>query len=148
MKKFNFFLLLGIITIAYFLRVWEFPVNYMFSGELGKEMLYIRQFALSGSLPVIGMPTSHEWLSYGPIYYWIMIPVFNLMKGSPYMLFCVSLITSLLGLAINYLVVRKITDEATSLISTFLQAVSPIIIWQTALSKLHTFFFILSPLFM
>lgn len=122
--------------------------NYYFTGELGKELLYIRQFVLSHTVPLVGMPTSHEWLSYGPLYYWIMIPIFNIFNGNPYILLWVALFTATIGLILNYFVVRKIIDAKVAIISTLLQLISPLLIWQTSLAKLHTFFFILSPVLM
>jgi 4-amino-4-deoxy-L-arabinose transferase-like glycosyltransferase len=94
------------------------------------------------------MSTSHEWLFYGPIYYWIMIPVFNLFKGSPYILFWAAWAVSGVGLLINYFVVNKISNRKIALLSTLIQAISPLLIWQTRNSKLHVFFFILIPIFM
>lgn len=142
----QFFLFLT-ITAGIFLRVYKIASNYYFTGELGKELLYMRQFALSHTLPLTGMATSHEWLSYGPIYYWIMIPIFNLFNGNPFILFWSALVIAVLGLFLNYFAFKKIAGEKIALISTIIQAVSPLLIWQTRLSKLHVFFFLLMPVF-
>jgi len=147
MKKFKV-LLLTILGLAVFLRLYGILDNYYFSGELGKELLYMRHFSLTKTLPLTGMTTSHEWLSYGPIYYWIMIPVFNLLNGNPLILFYSALTVSILGLILNFVIVKKISTEKVAIISTALQAISPLLIWQTQSSKLHTFFFILSPILM
>ncbi len=147
--KYNyFFLLITVIIAGIFLRIIHIGTTFYFEGELGKEMLYLRQFYLSGSLPLIGMATSHEWLSYGPFYYWIMLPFFALSKGDPYLLFWTAAAVSVIGLLFNYKVVCKIANKKIALISTLIQAISPLLIWQTRNAKLHTFFFILSPLFM
>jgi len=147
MKKFSF-LLLAMLALAVFLRVYGMPGNYYFSGELGKELLYMRQFSMSQTLPLVGMSTSHEWLSYGPIYYWIMIPIFNLFNGNPFILFYSTLVVALIGLVLNYWVMEKIVGGKVALISTVIQAISPLFIWRTQLSKLHVFFWILAPLYM
>lgn len=147
-KKLNLFFLLLILSAGFFLRVNKIATNYYFSGELGKELLYMRQFALIHSLPIIGMATSHPWLSYGPIYYWITIPIFDLFNGNPYILFWVAAVVSILGLILNYVVVKKIVNDRIALFSTMIEAFSPLLIWQTRLSKLHVFFWIIMPVFM
>lgn len=148
MKKSEFLTLVLIIVVGLFLRAYKINSNYNFTGELGKELLYMRSFSQNGTLPLIGMPTSHEWLSYGPFYYWLMIPFFKLAGGNPYILFWVALFVAAAGLILNYVVIRKIIGERVALISTLVQALSPLFIWQTRLSKLHVFFWILMPILM
>ncbi len=148
MQKCRNLIFLGLTLVAaIFLRIYKFDTNYYFTGELGKELLYIRQFALNHSLPLIGMATSHEWLSYGPVYYWIMIPIFDMFSGNPYILFWTAVVISILGLVLNYLVFKKIAGEMVALFSTLIQAISPLLIWQTRLSKLHVFFLLIMPVF-
>lgn len=136
------------ILIGILLRIYGVNANYCFSGELGKELLYLRHYALMHTLPISGMSTSHEWLNYGPFYYWIMIPIFNLFKGNPFILFWSALAVSVIGLVLGYTLLKKIAGEKIALISTVITAISPLLIWQTRNSKLHVFFFILSPIFM
>lgn len=136
-----------VILLGIFLRVFDIGSNYFFTGELGKELMYMRSFSVMHSLPLTGMATSHEWLFYGPIYYWIMIPLFNLFSGNPFILFWSALVVALVGLVLNYFVFKKIAGEKIALISTAIQSFSPLLIWQTRLSKLHVFFYILVPIF-
>lgn len=133
-------LILGII-----LRVYQIGTNYYFTGELGKELLYAGQFIQSGTIPMVGMSTSHEWLNYGPVYYWILIPLIKIFGNSPYILFWLSLAVSTIGILITYLVFRKIVNKRFAGVLSFFISLSPLWIWATRLSKLHTFFFILTP---
>lgn len=144
MRKRNLYLLLT-VAAGFFLRIFKITSNYYFTGELGKELLYMRQFAAAHTLPLTGMATSHEWLSYGPIYYWVMMPIFDIFNGDPFILFWSGLVVAVLGLALGYLVVEKIAGEKIALISTLIQALSPLLIWQTRLSKLHVFFLLIMP---
>lgn len=122
--------------------------NYYFNGELGRELIYLHDLASRNTLPLVGLTTSHEWLSYGPFYYWIMLPFFKLFNGDPYVLFYVALATAVIGLLLNFVVIKKVINNSTALISTIMLSISPLLVWQTRLSKLHTFFFILSPILM
>ena len=148
MKKFSTILLAIILVIAVFLRVYGIGTNYYFSGELGKELLYMWKYVNANTLPLTGMATSHEWLSYGPFYYWLMIPVYKIFSGNPFILFWSALSVSFIGLALNWTVVKKIAEQKVAVISTLIATFSPLLIWQTRNSKLHVFFFILSPLLM
>lgn len=146
-KNWNLILAFAAIGAGVFLRVYKIFLNYYFTGELGKELLYIRQYALSHTLPLTGMATSHEWLSYGPFYYWFMMPVFNIFKGDPFILFWVAFGVSVIGLILNYFVFNKLAGEKIAMISTVIQSLSPLLIWQTRLSKLHVFFWVIMPVF-
>ncbi len=149
MKKHSLLIFLGLaLAVGLFLRAYKIESNYYFTGELGKELLYMRRFALAKTIPAIGMTTSHEWLSYGPFYYWLMIPVFLLFNGNPYILFWSAFAVAGAGLVLNFFVVRKIINQKVALVSTFIQSVSPLLIWQTRLAKLHVFFWILMPVLM
>lgn len=145
-RRLFFFLFLIIISFV-FLSSFKITTNYYFSGELGKELLYMRQFATSNKFPLVGMRTSHEWLSYGPVYYWLMIPLFNIFSGNPFILFYSALAVVTLGILINFWVVEQIADEKTALFTTLIASFSPIFLWQTRLSKLHVFFFLIIPIF-
>lgn len=135
-------LLLGII-----LRIYKISSQYYFTGELGKELLFVRQFILNGDIPLVGLSTSHEWLNYGPLYYWILIPIVKIFGWSPYILFWLALAVSVIGIYLVYFVFKNIVNEKFAVILAFLISVSPLWIWATRISKLHTFFFILTPLF-
>jgi 4-amino-4-deoxy-L-arabinose transferase-like glycosyltransferase len=141
----NLIYLILILAVGVFLRIYKIEINYYFTGELGKELLYMYKYASSHTLPLIGMTTSHEWLSYGPFYYWVMIPIFNIFSGNPFILFWSGLVVSVLGLISIYLVFKKIINDKVALLSTLIAAFSPIFIWQTRLSKLHIFFFLIIP---
>ena len=134
------------VVMGTVLRIYKIWSNYYFTGELGKELLYARNYMNSGTLPLIGMSTSHEWLNYGPIYYWILIPLMKIFGGSPYILFWLALAVSVIGILITYYVFKKIVGKKFAIILASFISVSPLWIWATRLSKLHTFFFILIPL--
>jgi len=129
-----------------FLRLYNIWNNYFFTGELGRELLYVWQLIQTGKFPLVGLGTSHEWLNYGPIYYWILIPLVKIFGWSPFILFWLALAVSMIGILITYFVFKNIVDKKFALILSFFVSVSPIWVWATRLSKLHTFFFILTPL--
>jgi len=114
------------IILGTFLRVYKIFSNYYFTGELGKELLYVWQIISSGKFPLVGMGTSHEWLSYGPIYYWILAPLVKIFGWTPYILFWVSLAASMGGILITYFVFKNIVNKKFGLdtLYTFLGILS------------------------
>lgn len=134
------------IIFGIFLRINNIENDFYFSGELGKELLYVKYLIDSGTVPTIGMATSHEWLFYGPIYYWILIPLVKLFNYNPFILFWLSIFVSVTGLLANYKLITKVANRTVAIYSTILISLSPIFIWQTRLSKLHVFFFLLTPI--
>ena len=147
-KHRNLIYLSFVFVVGIFLRVFRIGTNYNFTGELGKELLYLRSLSMAHKIPLVGLATSHEWLTYGPIYYWIMLPVFNLFHGNPFILFWTSFIVSVVGLILGYVIIKKIAGGKISAIYTILLSFSPLVIWLTRESKLHVFFLILSPILM
>ena len=121
------------IILGSVLRIYKIWDNYFFTGELGKELLYTLQYVKSGTLPLVGMPTSHEWLNYGPIYYWILIPLMKIFGGSPFLLFWVSFTVSIMGILITYFVFKKIIGERFAIILVSFISVSPLWVWATRL---------------
>ncbi|HJY98960.1 MAG TPA: glycosyltransferase family 39 protein, partial [Patescibacteria group bacterium] len=142
------FSIIAVVAIAVFLRIYNFPSGFSFEGELGRELIYLKSLVDAGRLPTIGLTTSHEWLSYGPFYYWIMMPFYKLAGGHPFVLFWTGIAAVSAGLLANYLVVRRIAGEKLATVSSLVTALSPVLIWQTMNAKLHLFFFILIPIFM
>lgn len=149
MQKHHNLIFLVLISLGgIFLRVFKIGSNYYFTGELGKELLYLRSLSLAHKIPLVGLATSHEWLNYGPIYYWIMLPIFHLFRGDPFILFWTALVVSILGLILGYFVMVKIAGTRLAIFYALILSFSPLIIWLTRESKLHVFFLILTPLFM
>lgn len=134
------------IILGVFLRIFKIRENYYFPGESGRELLYAWQMDQLKEFPLIGLTTSHEWLSYGPIYYWILNLPAKIFAWSPYVLFWLSLSVSVAGILVTYFVFKKICGEKFALVLSFIISFSPLWIWSTRLSKLHTFLSVLIPL--
>ena len=134
------------IVVGIFLRQFNIESDFYFTGELGKELIFSKYLIDSGTIPTIGMATSHEWLYYGPIYYWILTPLLKVFSFNPYTLFWLAFAVSIVGLVANYKVIKKIANQKVAIYSTVLISLSPLFIWQTRLSKLHVYLFLLTPI--
>lgn len=149
MKRYkDWIILFPILAAAYLLRVFNIGANFFVSGEIGSQLLYLRHYALTGKLPLVGLATSHEWLRFGPFYNWIALPFFELSAGDPSVVFWISMAASLIGLVITFFVVKKIINCKLALIVLLFEVFSPVLIWQTKASRFYFFIYPLMVAFM
>ena len=114
-----------ILLLATLLRFFRLEQNLVYHGELGHNYLAIRDFLVLGKVPLLGPPTSHPWLYFGPLYYWLFAPVLLAFKFNPV---AGGYFFALVGAATVYLkwvVVGRLFDRRVALISSFLIAISP-----------------------
>jgi hypothetical protein len=114
-----------IILLAFLLRFYRINENIIFNGELGQNYLAIKDAYVNHQIPLLGPPTSHSWLSFGPLFYYIFGPFLVLNKWrvntGPYFFGVISV----LGILANYYLVKKYLDVKTALISSYLLTVLP-----------------------
>lgn len=116
------FLMILILTL--FLRFYSLDNFFVFNGEHGRFFLEIKNYVNSGVVPLKGPPTSHPWLSFGPLYYWIMIPVLILFNYNPIGPASVMATVSLVSVILNYIVIKYIFNKKIALTSSLLMAIS------------------------
>lgn len=68
-KLFSFtsFSLMGIFVLSLFVNLNRITSLMMFFGDFGRDMLVARDMVLTGSIPLLGIPSSVVWLSQGPL---------------------------------------------------------------------------------
>jgi 4-amino-4-deoxy-L-arabinose transferase-like glycosyltransferase len=107
------------------MRFYRLDENLIFHGELGHNYLAIKNFVESWIVPLLGPPTSHPWLSFGPLFYWIFAPILILFNYQPiagaYFFAFVGVIT----IWLNYRFVEKLYTKNTAILSSLMVAVSP-----------------------
>lgn len=118
-------LLLGVIILGVFLRFFRIEENLVFHGELGHNYLAIKNFIEKGELPLLGPPTSHPWLNFGPLYYYLFAPFLWLAGFNPVAGAYFFAVIGILTIILNYFVVKETFGERVAIISSFLISVSP-----------------------
>ena len=118
-------LLVGSLILGTFLRFYRLSENLVFHGELGHNYLAIKNFVAEGSVPLIGPPTSHPWLAFGPLYYWLMAPLLFLGRFDPTTGALFMALISVVALVAMYWVGEKLFDRRVAILSTYLMAISP-----------------------
>jgi hypothetical protein len=143
-KKDSLFLLLltMLFVCAVIIKFWNFPFFVIYNSEIAQHYVEIiklnqGQFLLEGPL------TSHAWLRLSSTSYYLFYPFFVLSGYHPLTLPILWLVTSSLIIFLNYVVIKKIFDRTTAILSSFLYLISPNIL---LLDRNAAFFAFIVPL--
>lgn len=117
---------LAILILAAFLRFFRMKENLFFNGEVGNDLLMIRDEILSHRLSLIGPPSAHSWLSMSPFFYWLMAPFLFLSHFNPLLIGYFGAVLGVFIILVNYIVVCRFCDQKTALFSSFLISISPL----------------------
>lgn len=111
-----------ILILGGFLRLYKLPENFFFDGEIGDNLLDIKNALVHHTIPLIGPPTSHPWLHFGPLYYWMYGIVLLFAKYNPLSYSYFGAVVSIMTIIVNYLFVQKIFNKTTAFIASFLMS--------------------------
>lgn len=114
-----------IFLLGLALRLFGLSDNMIFHGELGDNYLVMKDIWLSREIPLLGPATSHPWLSFGPLFYWIFTPFLVLGKFDPVFMAVLMRIIGAVVILENYFFVKKLFNKKAALISSFVIAVAP-----------------------
>ena len=128
-NKLNYLILFLIILLAFFIRSYRINYSFSFSGEFGDNLLDIKNALSSKTIPLIGPPVSHPWLKFGPMYYWLMIPLMQIFKFNVLAGVWFGVISGTLIVLINYLVIKRVFNKKVALVSSLLISFSPLWIY-------------------
>lgn len=128
-NKSEFFLILLILTLGAFLRLWRISEYMTFLGDEGRDALVIMRFLRHGDPILIGPSTSIGNMLLGPLYYWMMITPMFISRLSPV---GPAVMVALLGVGTIFLIYRVGKDffksSAVGFFASALYAVSPVTI--------------------
>ncbi len=125
--RWNILLLLS-LAFGFYIRFYRAIELFNFEGEIGDNLLDIKYFIINSYIPLIGPPTSHTWLHFGPLFYWIYGPILAFYKYNPLSHLYFGLFISSMLMVINFIYIKKIFNRHIAIISTSLISVSPIFI--------------------
>jgi len=126
-KKISFILLVLIVLLAAYLRLYRISDYMTFLGDEGRDVL-VAKGILEGHLTLLGPRASAGDFFLGPIYYYMVAPWLWLFRYDPV---GPAIMVGLVGVAtvwLTYFVGKKWFNAATGLFAAALYAVSPIVI--------------------
>lgn len=127
MKYFNKnnLLIILVVCLYLFLRFKNITGQINFDGEVGLNYLEIKNHILNKTIPLVGPPTGHSFISLGPIFYWFMIIFFNLFGFDPMNIFVFYIFLGLATSFIGYNLMKKIFDVKSATYFFILLCLTP-----------------------
>ncbi|MFZ5932584.1 MAG: glycosyltransferase family 39 protein [Patescibacteria group bacterium] len=123
MKKTSPFLIV-IFGFSLLTRFLYFPENVYFGFDQARDAFESQNIFKNLDLKIIGPPTAGEGLFHGPLYWYLLGPLYLLGKGNPLFPAAFLLFLNALGVFLIFLTGKKLFNEKAGLISSFIYAVS------------------------
>lgn len=126
-KKITFIILIGIILLAAFMRLYRISDYMTFLGDEGRDVMVAKGIVM-GHFTLLGPRASAGDFFLGPIYYYFMAPWLWLFRYDPV---GPAVMVALFGIAtvwLIYFVGKRWFNTATGLFAAALYAVSPVVI--------------------
>ncbi|KXK11095.1 MAG: hypothetical protein UZ22_OP11002000477 [Microgenomates bacterium OLB23] len=123
-----------IFALALVVRLLLVHNGIFFEGELGHNYLAIKNAVLAHKIPLLGPPTSHEWLSFGPLYYWLFGPILAIGGFHPIVGALFFAVVHSVVPVLHIYIAKKLVSYEAAIASSFLLVVSPFLLlisWQS-----------------
>lgn len=127
-KRKYLIVLLVIICLSAFVRLYRITDYMHFLGDEGRDVLVVKRIIKDHQFTLLGPITSVGSMYLGPIYYYMMAPflfIFNMNPVGPAVMIA---LLSILTIMIIYILGIEFFDFPTSIIASLLYAFSPLVI--------------------
>lgn len=115
-----------IFILGFLLRSYNFSKYFNFSPELADNLFDIKKYSIENIIPLVGPSTSHPWLKFGPLYYWILLPAMNIGNWNPLIAGYLGLIVGSFIILINYYYTSILYGRKIATISSLIISISPL----------------------
>lgn len=122
-KTFRWWLVLGlsVLIVNFFIGLLHFfKADFYYDTDIARDFLLLDDMLESKKISLIGGRSSISGVFHGPLYYWLVLPLFILFKGNPLGITIFWQLSYWLFLGSFYLIVKEITDNKKALLSTVL----------------------------
>ena len=127
-NKFESVLLILILLLALFLRLYRIGDFMTFLGDEGRDVRIVRDLVTKGNLVFIGPQTSIGNMYLGPLYYYLMAPALLLSRLSPIGPAIAVALIGTLTVWLTWFVGRVWFSKSAGIVAALLYAVSPVAI--------------------
>jgi len=127
-NKIEFLILMVILLVAAFLRLYRIADYMTFLGDEGRDVLVVKRILVDHKWTLLGPTASVGGFFLGPIYYYFMIPFLWLFRLDPV---GPAVMVALFGIATVFLVYKvgkEFFNREAGLIASLLYALSPLVI--------------------
>ncbi len=123
-----YLILLVIIAIAGFLRLWRIGDYMGFLGDEGRDVLIVKRMIVDHKWTLLGPITSVGLMHLGPIYYYFMIPFLWIFRLDPVGPAVMVALFSLATVVLIWKMMREFFNEMAAVIASLLYSLSPLVI--------------------
>lgn len=126
--KLEFVVLISIVILASWLRLWKIADHMTFLGDEGRDALVLFNIFQNGKFTLLGPAASVGGFFLGPAYYYLIIPGFLISGMSPVGMAAEVAILGVFSVLIIYLLIRNRLGVMPALFAALTYAVSPTIV--------------------
>ncbi|MDO8269804.1 MAG: glycosyltransferase [Candidatus Levybacteria bacterium] len=119
------------LILSLFLNLYRINTHMLFIGDFGRDFLAARDMLLTGSVPLVGIPSSVVWLHQGPLSIYFIAFSFLVSNFNPV---APAIFYAFLGVGTVYLVYRLTTllfGRTAGAFAALLYATSPLVVMST-----------------
>lgn len=120
--------LLAIFILSLFLNLYKITSLMMFFGDFGRDMLVARDIALTGQVPLIGIPSSVVWLHQGPLSIYFIYISFVIGGFQPYVPATFYAVMGAITALFVYVLGKRMFNKDIGLMAAVFFATSPWVI--------------------
>lgn len=121
-------LLLILVVVGSFFRLWNFSNTLMFQGDQGRDALIVSQMFKAGDPVFIGPGTSVGSMYLGPFYYYFMLPFLWLSYPSPLGPALGVALVSLITIPLVYWLGKEVVGQRGAILAAFFFTLSASIV--------------------
>jgi len=125
---FEWGMVIAIILLGAFLRLYRISDYMLFLGDEGRDVLIVKHIIVDHQLTLLGPTTSVGAMYLGPIYYYFMAPFLWLTRLDPVGPAIMVALFSLATIVLIYKFCLDFFDKNMGLVAALLYAVSPLVI--------------------
>lgn len=122
------FLIMGILILAAFLRLYAVDHLMSFIGDFAWFYLSARDMVLLGNIPLVGIASSHPWIHQGAFWTYLLAPALAFGNFDPVAGGYLAGIIGILTVCILYFCTKEMFDTKTALFSAGFFASSPLVV--------------------
>lgn len=133
-QKLLFILLLLILILASFFRLYKIDQYMLFLGDQGRDVLIVKDMVEGKNFPAIGPPTSVGNIYLGPLYYYMMFIPMTVSNLHPVSAAIMNGLIGVLTVFLIYYLGKVWFGRISGLIASFGYAISPVTISYSSFS--------------
>lgn len=127
-EKKYFMVIILILFLAAFLRLYKIDQYMTFLGDEGRDALIVKDILVNHHLPLIGPPTSVGNIYLGPLYYYMMALAMFISPLNPIAAAIMNAVIGVMTVGLVYYLGKTWFNRLAGVVASFLYAISPITI--------------------